>query len=219
VTGGAKPTAVDALVQALAGRILGGALAPGARLDEQGLAEGFGVSRTPVREALAQLAAMGLVERRPHRGVIVAGLSMERLLQLFELMTELEGVCARLAALRMTDAERAALRAGHMEARGAAEAGAAEDYAAFNRVFHAAVYAGAHNPAIVDATQEVRNRLAPFRRAQFALEGRPLASWHEHDAVIAAIEARAPEDAAAAMRRHIERVKDAYRAYATPGAL
>ncbi|MFN3615275.1 MAG: GntR family transcriptional regulator [Rubrimonas sp.] len=215
--GGTKPTAVEALAQALSARILGGALAPGVRLDEQGLAEAFGVSRTPVREALAQLAAMGLVERRPHRGVVVAGLSMDRLLHMFELMTELEGVCARLAALRMTDEERAALRAGHMAARAPAEAGEAAAYADFNRAFHAAIYAGAHNPAIVETTQDARNRLAPFRRAQFALEGRPLASWHEHDAVISAIEARDAERAAAAMRRHIERVKDAYRAYAAPG--
>jgi DNA-binding GntR family transcriptional regulator len=161
---------------------------------------------------------MGLVERRPHRGVVVAGLSMERLMQMFELMTELEGVCARLAALRMTDAERARLAADHLAARTLASAEDAERYADFNKQFHLAIYDGAHNPAIVETTRDVRNRLAPFRRAQFHAHGRPSASWDEHDAVVRAILARDAEAAGAAMRRHIENVKDAYRALAHPTA-
>ncbi|MGF1659877.1 MAG: GntR family transcriptional regulator [Rubrimonas sp.] len=212
--GHAKETAVEMLVRRLSAGIVEGALAPGVRLDEQSLAERFEVSRTPVREALAQLAAQGLVERRPHRGVVVAGLSMERLLHLFELMTELEGVCARLAALRMTDAERAALAADHLAARALAEAEDSERYADANRLFHLAIYDGAHNPELVGTTRDVRNRLAPFRRAQFQVHGRPSASWREHDAVAQAILARDGEAASAAMRAHIEKVKDAYRAFA-----
>lgn len=212
-----KETAVDILVRRLSAGIVEGALGPGMRLDEQSLAERFQVSRTPVREALAQLAAQGLVERRPHRGVVVAGLSMERLLHLFELMTELEGVCARLAALRMTDAERAALAGGHLAARALAQAENVERYADANRLFHMAIYDGAHNPALVETTRDVRNRLAPFRRAQFQVHGRPSASWAEHDAVVQAILAREDDAACAAMRAHILKVKDAYRAYAQIG--
>ncbi len=210
----ARETAVEMLVRRLSAGIVEGAIAPGVRLDEQSLAERFEVSRTPVREALAQLAAHGLVERRPHRGVVVAGLSMERLLHLFELMTELEGVCARLAALRMTDAERAALAADHLGARALAQTEDSARYADANRLFHLAIYDGAHNPELVNTTRDVRNRLAPFRRAQFQVHGRPSASWVEHDAVAQAILAQDGERACAAMRAHIHNVKDAYRAFA-----
>lgn len=213
-----KETAVAMLVRRLSAGIVEGALGPGVRLDEQSLAERFQVSRTPVREALAQLAAHGLVERRPHRGVVVAALSMERLAHLFELMSELEGVCARLAALRMTDAERAALAADHLAARTLALAEDVAGYADANRLFHLAIYDGAHNPALVETTRDVRNRLAPFRRAQFQTHGRPSASWAEHDAVVQAILARADDAACAAMRAHIVKVRDAYRAYAQIGA-
>lgn len=213
-----RETAVDMLVRRLSAGIVEGALGPGVRLDEQSLAERFQVSRTPVREALAQLAAQGLVERRPHRGVVVAGMSIERLLHLFELMTELEGVCARLAALRMTDAERAALAAGHLAARALAQAEDVERYADANRQFHTAIYDGAHNPALVETTRDVRNRLAPFRRAQFQMHGRPSASWTEHDAVVQAILTREGDASCAAMRAHILNVKDAYRAFALLGA-
>ncbi|SEA43580.1 GntR family transcriptional regulator [Rubrimonas cliftonensis] len=216
--GAPRETAVALLVKRLSAQIVEGALAPGVRLDEQSLAEAFGVSRTPVREALAQLAAMGLVERRPHRGVVVAGLSLERLLHLFELMTELEGVCARLAALRMTNAERARLLAGHEAARRLAEAEDVEGYADANRLFHLAIYDGAHNPALVETTRDVRNRVAPFRRAQFQVHGRPSLSWGEHDAVVSAILAQDAETACSAMREHILKVKDAYRAFAHLGA-
>ncbi len=216
--GAPRETAVALMVKRLSAQIVEGALAPGVRLDEQSLAEAFGVSRTPVREALAQLAAMGLVERRPHRGVVVAGLSVERLLHLFELMTELEGVCARLAAMRMTNAERARLLSDHEAARRLAEAEDVEGYADANRLFHLAIYDGAHNPALVETTRDVRNRVAPFRRAQFRVDGRPSASWVEHDAVVAAILAQDAEAACAAMRDHILKVKDAYRAFAHLGA-
>mgnify|MGYP005853874985 CR=1 FL=1 len=212
-----KETIVDGLVRRLAARIVEGELGPGVRLDEQTLAEAFAVSRTPVREALARLAASGLVERRPHRGVVVASLSMERLSHLFEVMTELEGACARFAAERMGAAERAALAETHARSRAVAEAGGTEAYADLNRAFHLAIYDGAHNPALVELTQEVRNRLAPFRRAQFQLSGRLTLSWAEHDAVVRAMVARDGEAAYRAMRAHIMIVRDAYRSYAAIG--
>ena len=212
-----RETSVDHLVRNLSREIVEGVVRPGARLDEQGLARRFDVSRTPVREALARLAASGLVERRPHRGVIVASPSTERLAGMFELMCELEGVCARLAAMRMSDEELDALDGQHQASRALADAGDAERYADFNRDFHAALYAGAHNPPLVEATQETRQRLAPFRRVQFQLEGRPDLSWGEHERIMAALRARDGDAAGAAMREHILIVREAYESYA--GAL
>ena len=107
-----RQTRSDALKDAIAEAILTGELAPGQRLDEVSVAQRFAVSRTPVREALKQLAAMELIELRPHRGAVVAGLDPERLAELFEAMTEIEAACARIAAVKLTGPGRARLEIG-----------------------------------------------------------------------------------------------------------
>lgn len=209
-----KRTLVERLTEQLSDEIAGGVLGPGFRLDEQSLADRFSVSRTPVREALGHLVASGLAERRPHRGVVVAAVGAERLGHMFEVMTELEGTCARFAAQRMSEAERRALVAVHRRSAAAAAADDAEAYVPHNRAFHQAIYAGGHNPFLVETTQDVRRRLAPFRNAQFRLGGRPSASFAEHGSVVEAILAGEAEAAHAAMVRHIARVRDAYRTLA-----
>src|SRR3978361_93265 len=93
------------LKQLLEDAIVSGAYAPGAHLDELGLAEKFGVSRTPIREALAQLGAEGLIEMRPRGGAFICTPSPRRLLEMFETMAELEGACGRFAARRLTPAD------------------------------------------------------------------------------------------------------------------
>ena len=92
--------------------IFSGALTPGERLDEMGLARRFGVSRTPVREALLQLSSAGLIEMRPRQGAVVAAITVQQLLQMFEVMAEMEALCARYAARRMGPDERQALERG-----------------------------------------------------------------------------------------------------------
>jgi DNA-binding GntR family transcriptional regulator len=87
---------------------------PGTRLDEQELADEFSVSRTPIREALIQLDAMGLVEMRPRRGAIVTELNHTRMLEMFELMAEIEAMCGRLATRRMTELEQQELLQAHL---------------------------------------------------------------------------------------------------------
>jgi DNA-binding GntR family transcriptional regulator len=207
----AKPTLVERLTRQLSDEIASGLLGPGVRLDEKTVAERFDTSRTPVREALGQLVAIGLAERRPHRGVVVAAVGPERLGHMFELMTELEGTCARFAAERMTAAERDALARLQAASAAAAAADDATTYVAHNRTFHQAIYAGSHNPFLVETTQDVRRRLAPFRNAQFHLGGRPSASFAEHALVVEAIVAADGAAAHAAMVGHIARVRDAYR--------
>src|SRR6185369_16305216 len=96
-----KITRAEELRLQLADDIVRGALPPGASLDETDIARRFKVSRTPVREALRQLVASGLVEARAHRGAVVARPSIERLTGMFEAMAELEALCAGLAAERM----------------------------------------------------------------------------------------------------------------------
>jgi DNA-binding GntR family transcriptional regulator len=213
----ARVTLVERLTQQLADDIADGALAPGAKLDEQTLARRFEVSRTPVRETLSRLASSGLVEKRPHRGVVVANVPLERLLQMFEVMTELEGACARFAAERMSAAEKRALAELHRASLARVEADDRDGYELLNRAFHRSVYEGGRNPFLVETTQEMRRRLAPFRRAQFRLEGRLASSHAEHQIVVEAIRSGDGEAAYRSMRAHILAVKDAYRSFAGHG--
>src|SRR4051794_6437927 len=106
-----SPTLSETIRVKLADEITSGHLAPGAEIDEQAVAERFGVSRTPVREALRDLAALGLVEIEPRRGVRVAAMTADRLGEMFEVMAETEALCARLATYRMTAVERPELQA------------------------------------------------------------------------------------------------------------
>ncbi len=217
----------DDLRRALEEKIFAGQLAPGERLDESKLAARFGVSRTPVREALLQLASAGLIEMRPRLGAVVSAITVQQLLQMFEVMAEMEAFCAQLAARRMTQAERAELEALHRACSEQAELGRANDYYDVNRQFHEAIYAGAHNGYLEETTSTLRNRLSPYRRFQLTQPGRIERSLAEHDAVVQAILAGDPEAAAAAMRGHVSIQGEVFTdlvaalppAYVQPGAV
>src|ERR1700678_547331 len=103
----------DRVRRQIADQIISGVLRPGEELDEKKLAEAFNVSRTPVREALRQLAAANLVEWRPHQSAVVAKITPSKMVEMFEVMAELEGFCGRLAARRMTPGEQTALVSLH----------------------------------------------------------------------------------------------------------
>lgn len=207
-------TRAESIRLQLADEIIRGFLAPGAILDETDLAKRFGASRTPVREAIRQLAASGLVESRAHRGSVVAWPSHERLIGMFEAMAELEALCAALAAARATPAERRALAAVHEELRALIHSGDPQRYHEVNEAFHATIYAGAHNAYLAEITIATRLRVRPFRRAQFRNLGRLAKSHVEHDAVVTAIMRGDRTGAAEAMRHHIKTVGDEYEAYA-----
>src|SRR4051794_16209828 len=210
----AKITRAEELRLQLADEIVCGALAPGAPLDETEIAKRFNVSRTPVREALRQLATSGLVEARAHRGAVVARPSLERLSGMFEAMAELEALCAGLAAQRMTPVERQRLEAIHEELRSLSHVGNPERFHEVNERFHSAIYAGAHNAYIAEITLATRVRVQPFRRAQFRNLGRLAKSHAEHDRVVVAILRGDKVGATNAMRAHIELVRGEYEIYA-----
>jgi DNA-binding GntR family transcriptional regulator len=209
-----RKTRAEELRAQLADDIVRGTLAPGRTLDEMELARRFGVSRTPVREAIRQLAASGLVETRPHRGAVVARPSHERILGMFEAMAELEALCAGLAAERMTAAERRELEAVHEALRVLLQNGDPQRYHEANEQFHATIYAGAHNDYLAEMTFATRTRVQPFRRAQFRLIGRLAKSHMEHERVVLAILRGDRAGAATAMRAHILTVGEEYEAYA-----
>jgi DNA-binding GntR family transcriptional regulator len=209
-----KITRAEELRLQLADEIVRGVLPPGAALDETDIARRFNVSRTPVREALRQLVASGLVEARAHRGAVVAQPSIERLTGMFEAMAELEALCAGLAAERMTPAERHRLEAVHEELRVLSQAGNPDRFHDVNERFHNTIYAGSQNDYIAEITLATRARVQPFRRAQFRNLGRLAKSHAEHDRVVVAILRGDRVGASVAMRAHIELVRDEYEMYA-----
>ena len=200
---GRKPRLADRLRCQLEEEIATGTLPGGTRLDETGLARRFGVSRTPVREALSSLASAGLVETRPRQGAVVAGLSLSDLVQMFEVMAELEALCTRLAARRMTEAERQQLERTLHACFEAADPTRPNDYYEANLAFHEAIYAGSHNPYLAEQTRHLRNRLQPYRRTQLTGPGRIETSCREHAEIVEAIRQADAISAEGAMRRHV----------------
>lgn len=211
---GRPVTRTEELRLQIADDIVRGRLAPGTALEEVEIAKRYGVSRTPVREALRDLAASGLVEARPHRSALVAQPSLERLRGMFDVMAELEALCAGMCAVNMTAAERAGLKAIHEELADLTRRGDESRYTMLNERFHTTLYAGSHNDYLSELTLATRARLQPFRRAQFRTLGRLARSYEEHDRVVNAILRGDKAEAASAMRAHILTVEDAYERYA-----
>ena len=203
-------TRADQLSDKIADAILAGEYPPGARLDEQGLADRFGVSRTPVREALRLLGATGLIDLRPRRSAVVARISSAELVELFVAMGEIEATCARLCAMSMTPIERRHLELLHESMGEMARRGDAEAYVGANIAFHSTIYAGAHNTALGDFATSLRRRLFPFRRAQFRAPGRLELSCAEHDVIVRAILRGDAATAHESMLRHVNIVEDAF---------
>src|SRR6476659_3896389 len=146
--------------------IVTGRFQPGERLDEQSLADRFGVSRTPIREALMQLASTGMVELHSRRGAFVASLGLKEIIERFEAMAALEGMCGALAARRITDEQRAMLLAAHEACQNEAKNGASDPYYYANERFHQTIYEACHNTYLAEQARQLHNRLKPYRRLQ-----------------------------------------------------
>ena len=181
-----------------------GTLPPGKHLDETELAERFGVSRTPIREALNQLASAGLIEIRPRRGAVVAEIGARQLIEMFEVMAELEGMCGRLAARRMTPDEQRVLLDVHERCKAAAQDGGDADlYYQLNDEFHGVLYAGSHSEFLMQQAWNLRRRLRPYRRLQLRVRGRIPRSFEEHEDIVAAILAGKDQKANELLRAHV----------------
>ncbi len=193
----------DDVCRRIADEIVLGNLAPGSRLDEVSLAARFNVSRTPVREALKQLAIMGLVDTRPNRGSVVAALTVDQLDQMFEAIGELEAACARHAALRMTEADRARMLELHAEGRAAMQVGDIDRYDAANLELHATIIRGCYNPVLIELATSLRHRVSSFRRTQFRNVERMGESFEEHTVIVEAILAHDVITTYREMRSHL----------------
>ena len=191
------------LLQQLEEEIMLGKLRPGARLDEKQLAERFQVSRTPVREALWHLASSGLVEMRRHHGAVVKQLTLVELVEMFQVMAELEGLCARLSARRMTLAERKQLRQIHKRAGKSIADHDFEGFFEINNEFHEAIFVGSKNQFLQQESRALRSRVNPYRRYITYQPGRMGKSHNEHEEIIDSIENGNADLAQQLMRGHV----------------
>lgn len=190
------------IIEELSADIAAGRIVPGDRLDEQSLASRFGVSRTPVREALRDLAASGYAVGRAGRGYVVSRISSEEMAEMFEAMSEVEALCAKLAAHRMSPFERLQLLEIHRQAGEAVGSGDADAYMRLNEAFHDIIYRGTHNRYIEDMARSLRHRTASFRDSQFRDPTRLPASFESHSRIVEAINGSRPEEAFSGMREH-----------------
>ena len=148
--------------------IAAGILKPGDRLDELKLTERFGVSRTPIREALMRLTAQAILVPGEKRGVRVAQYSREELAQIFEAMHEIECTCARIAAQRLTLLSRSEIEKAHAACVIAAEQGDRLGYMRANEQFHQAIYRATCNPYIEGIASDFRRAATgPFPRLEY----------------------------------------------------
>ena len=180
-----------------------GQFPPGMRLDEVELAQRFDVSRTPLREALFQLASAGIVEMQPRRGTVVAEVSPHRMVEMFEVMGELEAMCGRLAARRMLPPEHERLLAAHRACEAAREASDPDAYYYENECFHHIIYEGSHNGFLEQQASALHRRLRPYRRLQLRVRDRMPTSLREHEGVVQAILAGDAELTAQRLRDHV----------------
>ncbi|WP_371156915.1 GntR family transcriptional regulator [Jannaschia sp. 2305UL9-9] len=193
----------DRIAAQLSSEILTGVLPPRTKLDEQGLTERFGVSRTPVREALHKLVAQSLAERIPYRGVVVSEITRERVEQMFETMGEIEALCGRFAAERMTMGERADLEELHQAMNKMADALDINAYRTANTEFHQRIFEATHNADMLELATTLRQKLAPFRSSQLGIAERLQQSSTEHGQIVQGLMERDGEATARALRRHM----------------
>ena len=167
--------------------IVNGSMVPGQRLDEMVLAKKYGVSRTPVREAIRALIAIGLVQNTGKQGSQVAKLSISMLIEMFELMAVLEGMCAQLAARRATKNQLFEMQKTHELLEKTFEKGTHKEFYNVNLQFHDLLYNASHTQYLAEETLRLRRRLSPYRMRVTFQPGRMNSTLEEHNKILIAI--------------------------------
>jgi DNA-binding GntR family transcriptional regulator len=198
-----KQNLADTIRRELHEEILSGALPSGTQIDEQLLVRRFGVSRTPAREALLQLAATGLVTLIPRQGAVVSSISLREYVGLNEVLASLEALAAGLAARRITNEETSALRESYDECAAAASQNDPVAYRAANTRFHTTIYDASRNEYLNQQLRTLRARMRGIIDIRFERPARIRASLKEHRDILDAILAGDEEAATKAMTNHI----------------
>ncbi|QFR32967.1 GntR family transcriptional regulator [Ancylobacter sp. TS-1] len=180
----------ESLVAPLREMILQGELRPGEKVPEEQLCERFGVSRTPIREALKVLAAEGVLQILPHRGAIVARITEEQIEELFPIMASLERLAGILACTRASDVEIARVRALHDRMMEHFEKGEEAEYLRHNRLIHESFFEITGNATLSAFYQQILTRIHACRFVVRKSREHWAAAVIEHKAMIEALEAR-----------------------------
>ncbi len=197
----------EQVAERLRARILAHTLSPGSWIDEQALCAEYGISRTPLREALKVLAAEGLVTMKLRRGAYVTEVSERDLAEVFHLLALLESDAARVAAVKASAAELAELLAIHDELENTLDDRVR--FFAANERFHMRLLEIADNRWRVQLVTDLRKVMKLNRAQSLAKQGRLEASLKEHRQIMAALKARNAERAALLMQQHLEAGREA----------
>lgn len=199
----AQPALYEEVAERLRQRIFSHELPPGTWIDEQALAQDYGISRTPLREALKVLVAEGLVTLKPRRGCYVTEISEQDLDEIYPVMALLEGRCAFEAAQKAGAADLERLEAVHAELERAASENHIQSFFDANQEFHKVVQEIAGNRWLLQMIQDLRKVLKLTRLHSLTLEGRPQQSLAEHRLIMAALRSGNAAAAEKAMCDHI----------------
>ncbi len=202
---------VASLRDRIESEIAEGRLVPGSLLDEKELAQTFGTSRTPIREAIQQLCALGLVHRVPREGAYVTKLTSRELLELLELLAYQEGLCAMLAARRQTESEQQEMKHWLEQCEKAATSLDKEAYAHANTQFHEILYTSCRNSQLTDLVRWLRRRSYLYRHNNFHQRGRMAESASDHRKIFNAI---ASHDESAAFQAAVDHIAVAGKSFA-----
>ena len=193
----------DKLISDIRNEVSSGILKPGDQLEVTALAERFGVSRTPIREAIRTLVESGVLETRPRKGSFVRVLSAKQLLDLFQVAAELEGMACRLAALSLTKENVEAIERGLAKCTQAAEAQNNAEYAMANLDFHTAIHNASGNDWLIEQLRQLQINLNSYRTMPYEIRGRLNKSTDEHKIICDAILSGDGEHACNLMRDHM----------------
>lgn len=208
-----RRTLTEEVYEALKEDILSRRLRRGTRLVESRLAGEFGVSKTPVREAISRLEREGLVDFTPHHGAVVSRLSAKQVEDLMELREALEGFGAEKAATRITAEQLEALDQLVVRGGEALKEGDLERYKEVDLQFHRLIQDASGNERLSMAIAGLEDQIRMVMSTSVQLKGRADSSVEEHRSIYAALERRDPEAAASAARQHIARARDAILAH------
>jgi DNA-binding GntR family transcriptional regulator len=197
----------EQVAERLRGRILAHTLAPGSWIDEQALAAEYGISRTPLREALKVLAAEGLVTMKLRRGAYVTEVSSRDLSEVFHLLALLESDAGRVVAQNATPAQIAELQAVHDELE--ASVADRDRFFAANERFHMRLLEIADNRWRIQLVHDLRKVMKLNRHNSLFKQGRLEASLKEHRQIMAALKARNGEKVQALMQQHLDAGREA----------
>lgn len=200
-----RRTLHDEVAESLRNMIVENELTPGERIDEKRLCALFGISRTPLREALKVLASEGLVDLMPNRGARISRITSREVEEIFEVASGLERLAAELAAERATDEEIEELRATHERMVQLYKAGRRSDYFRLNQRIHNGVIALTRNTVLIDTHADLMTRIRRARYMAIMSQERWDESVREHEDLIEALEARDGVKAGTVLRAHVKK--------------